>query len=126
MKNTSHSKLYLLADENIPLELIDTLSKEGFDIKRVKLGSKDKQIFELAKSENRVLLTFDKHFLNKAKFPPKESLGIIFLKINPPLIDSILYSLRKLFKYIKSDEFKGKLFILSTSGFKIWPKSSPS
>ena len=95
MKNTLHSKL-LLADENIPLELIRKLSKERFDIKKVRLGSKDKQIFELAKLEDRALLTLDKHFLNKLKFPPKESSGIIFLKIHPPLIDSINFFIREI------------------------------
>ena len=62
------SKLKLLCDENIPIELIEMLNKEGFDAKRVELGSKDRQIFDLAKSEERVLLSSDKHFLNKIKY----------------------------------------------------------
>ena len=120
----SHSdKPKLLADENIPTELLTILSKEGFDIKEVQLGSKDRQVFEFAKLQNRILLTFDKHFLNRIKFPPKESSGIIFLKISPPLIDDIYFSLTKLFNSINSSEFKGKLFILTSTGFKIWPKN---
>ena len=72
MKNSSLSKNPpLLADENIPVELIETLSKEGYNIKRVSLNSKDKQIFELAILEERAILTLDKHFLNKLKFQPK-------------------------------------------------------
>jgi len=123
MKHSSLSKNPpLLADENIPIEFIETLSKEGYDIKRVSLGSKDKQIFELAISEDRVLLTLDKHFLNKLKFPPKESLGIILISINPPLIDSLYFSLSKLFNKIDSSKFKGRLFILSSSGFKVFPR----
>ncbi len=123
MKNLSLSKnSLLLADENIPIELIDTLFKEGYDIKRVLLGSKDKQIFKLANSEQRVLLTFDKHFLNKLEFPPKESFGIVFISINPPVIDSLYFSLSKLFNKIEFSKFKGRLFILTNSGFKVFPK----
>src|SRR3989344_5020181 len=123
MKNTSDSKPSFLADENIPLKFIKEFSNIGFDIKRVELRKKDKQVFEIAKSVGRVLLTSDKHFLNKLKFPPQESSGIIFLKIHPPLIDSIQFSLDKLLKSVNSSEFKGRLFIVSLTGFKVWPRS---
>ena len=122
MKDLSHNKVSFVADENIPVGLIKVLSDKGFDIVRVKLRSKDPKIFERAKSEQRVILTRDKDFLNKDKFPPKESFGIIFFDINPPLIDTLQYSLNKLFKTIKPSEFKGKLFILSLSGFKTSPR----
>jgi hypothetical protein len=95
---------------------------EKLDIRRVELGLKDKQIFDLAKSEERVILTLDKHFLNKVKFPPKESSGIVFIKIHPPLIDSVYFTLEKLFKSVNSPDFKGRLFTLTNSGFKVFPK----
>lgn len=116
------SEFSLLADENIPIEVVKILSGKGIDIKRIKLGSKDKQIFELAKSEKRTLLTLDKHFLNRAKFPPIDSWGIIFLKVHPPMIDTISFSLDRLFKALKPRELKGKLLIISSSGSKIWSK----
>jgi|SRR3989344_2441348 len=122
MKGMLHSKVLLLADENVPTELIGRLYRVGYNIKRAQLNAKDKQIFELAKSEGRVLLTFDKHFLNNVKFPSKESAGVIFIEIHPPLIDSLHFSLEKLFKNIEPLEFKGKLFILSATGFKVFPK----
>ncbi len=122
MKDTSQFKISLLADENIPTRLIELLSKDGFDIKRAKTGSKDEHIFNLAKSDNRILLTLNKHFLKKAKFPPQESSGIIFIQIHPPLIDSLHFSLKKLFNSIEPSEFKGRLFILSSTMLKIFPK----
>ena len=88
----------ILCDEHIPIELLEILKNEGFDTVRVELCSKDRQIFELAKSEGRILITSDKHFLNKEKFPPRESSGIIFLQLHPPLIESMQFSLNKLFK----------------------------
>jgi len=118
----SSNKPKLLCDENIPQELIKLLLNEGFDVKRVPLGSEDKNIAKIAKSKERLLLTFDKHFLNKLKFPPKEFAGIVFIDIHPPLIDSVYSSLDKLFKLVGSSNFKGRLFNLRTSGFKVFPK----
>lgn len=115
----SSNKPRLLSDENIPVKLTELLKKEGFDIKVVPLEFSDRGISKIAKSESRVILTFDKHFINKILFPPKEHPGIIFLDMHPPLIDTMLSSLLNLFEKIKPSEFKGKLFILSSSGFRI-------
>jgi hypothetical protein len=122
MKDTLLSKISLLADENIPIKLINLLSKDNFNIKRVELGSKDKEIFDYAKSEKRALLTLDKHFLDKKKFPPQESSGIIFIQINPPLIDSIYFSLKRFFNSVKVSEFNNRLLLVSISGFRAYPK----
>ena len=116
------NKPKLLCDENLPSELIKLLSKDGFEIKRVILGSDDLNVGELAKSEKRVLLTLDKHFLNKAKFPPKEFSGIIFINIHPPLIESLHFSLSKLFNSVDPSDFKGRVFNLTNSGFKVFPR----
>jgi len=115
----SFNKPKLLSDENIPVKLTELLEKNGLDIKKVPLKFSDKEISKIAKSELRVILTFDKHFINKRLFPPKEYSGIIFLDIHPPLIDTIFSSLSNLFERVKLSEFKGKLFILSSFGFRI-------
>lgn len=57
-----------ISDENIPIKVIELLIEMGFDVKRAPLGFSDKQISKVAKLESRVILTFDKHFLNKDKF----------------------------------------------------------
>src|SRR3989338_10416758 len=64
-KNMSLSgKLKLLTDENIPKLVFEFLANKGFDVKRAALGSKDEFISEIAKSEGRVILSFDRHFGN--------------------------------------------------------------
>jgi len=85
----SSNKPKLLSDENILIKLTELLKKKDFDIKKIPVRSNDKKISEIAKSELRVILTFDKHFINKRLFPPKEHYGIIFIDIHPPLIDPI-------------------------------------
>ncbi len=115
----SSNKPKLLSDENIPIKVTELLREEGLDIKEVSLSSTDKQISKLAKEESRVILTFDKHFINRMLFPPKEHPGIIFLDLHPPMIDTVFSSLSKLLKEVKSTEFKGKLFILTSFGFRV-------
>jgi len=115
----SSNKPKLISDENIPIKITELLKKQGFDIKKIPLNSSDKELSKIAKSESRVILTFDKHFINKRLFPPKEHLGIIFLDIHPPLINTVFLSLSNLFQKVKPSELKGKLFILSSFGFRI-------
>ena len=117
MSSSNNPKI--LCDENIPIKVVELLNKEGFDVNKAPFGFTDKQISKLAKSESRIILTFDKHFINRLLFPPEEYLGIIFLDMHPPVIDNVFSALSNLFKKVKPLEFKGNLFILSRLGFRI-------
>lgn len=113
----------LLCDANIPFKLSRLLTEKGFDLIESPPFAEDSEIAELAKSEERVILTFDRDFGNINLFPPKEYFGIVFIRIRPPLINSVLSALINLFNSVESLEFKGKLYVLSLSGFRIFPKS---
>lgn len=106
-----------ISDENIPAKLTELLKEKDFDIKKISLGATDKEISKISKEESRIILTFDRHFINRRLFNPKEYPRIIFIQIHPPLIDIIFSSLTKLFGVVEN--FKGKLFILSEQGFRI-------
>lgn len=56
--------LRLLADENVPGEVVRLLSERGFEVTRVRqgLGLSDHEVLEQAQREHRVILTFDKDF----------------------------------------------------------------
>jgi|TARA_B100001971_G_C18137578_1_gene508512 hypothetical protein len=106
----------IISDENIPVKVSEMLRNEGFDVKRVPLGIGDDKISKIAKLEKRIILTFDKDFLNKKVFPPREHFGIVFISIIPPLIDSVFFSLIKLFKEYSSLDLEGKLIVVTTFG----------
>jgi len=116
---SSSNKPKLLSDENIPIKVTRLLKEKGFDIVNASLNSTDKKISKTAKSESRVILTFDKHFLNKRLFSPKEHHGIIFIDIHPPLIETVYSSLLNFFEKVSQPELEGKLFVLSSFGFRI-------
>lgn len=58
----------LLADENFPPTLISYLQKKRHDVKRIQRSAKgisDTKVREIAKKENRIIITFDKDLLNE-------------------------------------------------------------
>lgn len=61
----------ILADENLPYELILSLRKSGHDISETPFGLPDNEIIQLAKRQKRILLTQDKHFANLLIIPSK-------------------------------------------------------
>ena len=99
----------LLCDENVPAKVKESLALEGFDVKTPIPRSSDEDVAKLAKSEGRVLVTFDRHFANTLLFPPTEYSGVVFVRIRPPLIQAVLTALSSLFNSVK--KFEGKLFV---------------
>ena len=73
-----------IADENIPNALIKATRRKGYSIKDLKeenlLGIKDQELITLAKSDKRVIITFDKEFTNIFEFPIKEHYGVLVLR----------------------------------------------
>lgn len=116
------SEIKILADENIPLKIVELLEKNNFDIKRAPRGSEDKEIANIAHSDNRIIITFDRDFGNILLFPPQQYSGIVFIRIRPPLINTVFSALSNLFKLVQFKEFKGKLFVLSAHDFRVYPK----
>tara|TARA_Y100000034_G_C6785519_1_gene351356 strand:+ start:38 stop:388 length:351 start_codon:yes stop_codon:yes gene_type:complete len=107
-----------ISDENIPIKVTNSLREKGYDVKKAPVGHTDKQISKISKEESRIILTFDKHFLNKKNFPPKEHLGIIFISIHPPKEDTVFYSIMRLLKDSKFLELQGKLIVITIFGHR--------
>ncbi|MEK6914870.1 MAG: DUF5615 family PIN-like protein [Nanoarchaeota archaeon] len=114
-------KRKFISDENIPTKVTSSLINKGYDLKKTPIGSTDKQISKFSKEESRIILTFDKHFLNKKNFPPKEHPGIIFLSIIPPKEDIVFYSIISLLKDPKFSELNGKTIVVTVFGHREKP-----
>ena len=112
-----------LADENIFPQVINYLQNLGHDVKSILESglsqTTDDKIIDLATKEERTIITFDKHFGDILRYPPRNLSGIILIRIRPPLLDDIFFALENLFKNYHADSFKGKLIVLSKSGYRI-------
>lgn len=109
----------LLADENIPDELVDLLRSKGHRVLPVPAGTKDPDIATIAKKERCILLTQDRDFANIIWYPPEGLHGIIRLKFHPPVIADILTALEDLFQNFSQKDLDKKLVILEKDGFRI-------
>ena len=99
------TKYKFIADENIPLEAVENLGKNGIDIISISLigpGIDDKSVLQVARKESRVLITFDKDFGNLIFRSRKESRGIILLRIHPQSVEAIVTLLLKLFSLVSA------------------------
>jgi predicted nuclease of predicted toxin-antitoxin system len=112
-----------LADENIPPGVNNFLTEKGFNVKAVQelvaSGSADSTVIKLAKKEERVLLTFDRHFTNILLYPPHTHSGIIRIRLHPPQLEFILQALDNFLKSYDLAKMKGTLVILERDGFHI-------
>lgn len=78
----------LLADENVPLPVVEGLREDGHDVEWVAADSPgigDRSVMQQAREEERVLLTFDKDF-GTLTFQTEEAhpVGILLFRL-PPL-----------------------------------------
>jgi len=102
-----------LANENLPLELVNELKNSGYDILRVdevKKGMKDREVLEFSFKEKRILITFDRDFGKLVVKEGKDAVGIILLRFQPKSIQHIKDRLFLLFGKIK--ELEGKFIVM--------------
>ena len=78
----------LLANENFPLDAVESLRAEGHDVVWIRedaRGSQDDQVLARAHQEDRILLTFDKDFGElafRSKLPSTS--GVVLFRISTP------------------------------------------
>jgi len=111
-----------LTDENVPPALTEFLRQKGFDVKEAcQLGTpgiSDSGIIELARTEKRVLVTFDRHFANLLLYPLDSHYGIIRIRIHPPLLSDIIQSFEHLLLKFDLATIKGVLIVLEREGYR--------
>jgi predicted nuclease of predicted toxin-antitoxin system len=98
-------ELKFLADVNIEKQIVEFLKNHGYDviwIPEYDNRLSDDKLLELAKKENRILLTNDKDFGELVFLQRKLSSGIILLRIKDQSIEKKIKNLRKLFDFSRA------------------------
>lgn len=112
-----------LLDENVPVAIGDFLRNMSFDVIHAKdigmVGSSDDQIMEVARREERTLITFDKHFADVVLYPPNSHWGVIRIRIHPPVLDDVTEALAHFLKQFDMTTIRGTLIVLENDGFRI-------
>ena len=116
-------KLKFLLDENVKRELLGFLRQQGLDavFKPKKLSNGI--LAEFSKSEQRVLVTSDKHFADSSKFPKERIFGFVWLRVPQDKPETLFNAFSKLLEDKSGpDDFEGFLIELEEDGSF---KSSP-
>jgi len=87
----------LLADEDVDPELVEPLRRMGWNTKTVHdagvFGRSDEAVWGAARTEDRVLLTTDRGFLDERRFPIGQGPGLVVLPAASPNADGLLTAL---------------------------------
>jgi hypothetical protein len=112
-----------LVDENVPPPVALYLRSKGFDVKEasqsITPGASDASVMELARQEERVLLTFDKHFADILLYPLNTHHGVIRIRIHPPLLSDLLGALDHFLERFDVMTIRETVVVLERDGFRV-------
>ena len=110
-------KLKFLLDENVKRELLGFLKQQGIDAEFKPKRLSNGILAEFSKSEQRVLITNDKHFADSSKFPKEKIFSVIWLRIPQDKPEVLFNTFSKLLEdKSKPDDFEGLLIELKENG----------
>ncbi len=99
--------MQFLLDENQHAKLVPFLSSIGHDARFGEKRLPDDEVCQLAKSEDRIVITYDKEYADTKKFPMGSHCGIILLRINPLFLSLIKERLTALFAQWTEKKLRG-------------------
>ena len=114
----------ILADENFPREIVEAFRTGGHDVlwaRRDCIGWKDTALLNLAESDSRILLTFDKDFQQLAlqrRVPLKRS-GVVLFRVHPATTQT-LNPLVRMFLELP-DTGTGRISLITPGGIQMIP-----
>ena len=113
----------LLTDESIFAATVSLLRHHGYDVKDIRelglSGIDNGDVIELAKRENRILFTFDKHFGNILKFPVGSNPGVVLIRIKPLTIEKVHPILENFLMILKEKEIGKSLVVIDNIKVRI-------
>lgn len=114
-------RLKVIADENIDNRIIKGLRNKGFNIMSVLedyRGVSDKEVIELARNKDAIVLTEDKDFGNWVFAHKEETKGVIYLRYTSEEVNTICNSLVYLFSKYGEDLYK-KFVVIKANKFRV-------
>lgn len=112
-----------IADINITNSVIGYLrqhSHDVLDIKKIDPTISDKKIIEIAKTENRIILTHDKDFLTLTKYP-KYQAGTILIRLMKQNSQHFIEKIKQLLKSKVETELIKSLTIITEESTESYP-----
>ena len=116
-------------DENLHDDVAAALRAEGHDAQTVfgegLRGHRDQEIAEVCCREQRTIVTLDLDFADIRHYPPEDFPGLIVLRVVNQGRPHVLWVLSQVFELLENQPLAGHLWIVSESGVRIRPGTSP-
>lgn len=112
----------IIADENVFEPILDFLKNEGHEVINVRAnglsGISDDKIYNLAVTQQLVIVTMDKDFSRMIRFPPERCGGIIVVKLYRMTVEKTTELFKHYFKTLDLGKINRKLVIITPEGTK--------
>lgn len=116
MKKQENWKPKFLIDQNISLKTVLFLKQLGFDVKSLGdlglKGKSDQEIVNISKTEDRIIITFDKDFGEIYYFSERGKITAIVLYLDNQIPDNVNDVLQKFLSSVDWTAIRNKLVIL--------------
>ena len=112
----SHNAKFLL-DENVSKNLKNLLTSKGYDVVTVqelnKRGTKNSELLEITRNDRRILITYDKDFIN---IKHESDTYLILIDIHPLIDENVLPNFKKFLNSFSFEDLKDNCIILNEDG----------
>jgi hypothetical protein len=110
-------------DENLPIELLDDLRTAGHKADGLRdeglLGAPDDAVLDLARRENRILLTLDKGIADIRAYPAEGPRGHCPVPSSGADRGVTLLFIRRHLAYLFQHELSGRLLVITDRGIRL-------
>jgi predicted nuclease of predicted toxin-antitoxin system len=118
-----------LADSDIARSTRRLLENYGFQVDSVdvRLGSgiPDQIVADLARRENRVLISGDKIFANGRKYPPSMYTGIIVIRVKPLTAERMNRAIQSFLSQSTLADYRGLFVVVTATKARIIGQKTP-
>jgi predicted nuclease of predicted toxin-antitoxin system len=115
----------ILANENVPGEIVQGLRAQGHDIVWIRTeapGSADSEVLALAQTEKRIIVTFDKDFGELAfRWGLPATCGIILIRLLAPSSTQLQQAVLTALKSRQEQDWVGMFSVVEAGRVRITP-----
>ena len=104
--------LRILADEMIHRKIVSALTHAGHNVLPCPKGLKNGDVYKLAQTEKRILMTQDKDFADSKRYPPGPTEGILSVRVFPTSIGNVLSRVETFLAGKSLSDLKGRLTVI--------------
>lgn len=111
-----------LVDEGISPKIVRFIRESGYDATRPKelglMGSSDSMLAKVALENDMIIITLDMMFAYKYYFTNRKNLGFILLRLENPITENVMNSLKSFFDSVNVKDIERKLSIVRETEFQ--------